>query len=301
MVFPALTVGKTVQIGGHLFGDTNVFRAAPRHRIAQADIDILDREASQVFFGEFRVQGTGRRRRPRLRAQGARPHAADFGIDIQHFAVPVPVDNIQTVVMMIVRVVAHEKMVPGDGIGVPKSIRITAVHLVAGPRIRCDIGNGLRIKGALAPVYQGDGAFVRPVRHQRADKFVGARNLMSLAVAIGRIVSKNQLGVRAIGADGPEGMAEVRALVDIFGPRPENEAVARDRRFPFAQVGEGKPPYIGAVPLHAVKDVGLGPPAEKAQCAPGRDERHAAIGQHGQVKIMKRALGKLPHVPAVHR
>ena len=80
--------------------------------------------------------------------------------------------------------------------------------------------------GPLAAVDQRDRALVVAVRHERADDLLAAGHLVRLAVAVGRVVAEDQLGMRAVGADGPERVAEVGALVQILRAGPEDPAVA---------------------------------------------------------------------------
>jgi hypothetical protein len=82
------------------------------------------------------------------------------------------------------------------------------------------------------------------MRHEGTEDLAGAGYFVRLAVTIRRVVAEHQLRVRSIGADAPQRVTEIGALVEIFGAGPEDVAIAHYGRFPLAQVGEGKPLHV---------------------------------------------------------
>ena len=80
---------------------------------------------------------------------------------------------------------------------------------------------------------------VATVRDQRAAQFTCARHFAAVHIAVEGVVAEDQFRMRAVGADGPEGMAEVRTLVQILRAHPDDAPVVHDRGGPFAQIGVG--------------------------------------------------------------
>ena len=225
--------------------------------------------------------------------------AADLRIHVQQLPVAVAVDDVQAPIVLIVGIVGDQEMVARDRVRIAERILVRPAHLVLRPRVGRDVRDRRRIERPLGPVDQRDRAVVVAVRDERADQLLRAGHLARLAVAVGRVVAEDQLRVRAVGADGPERVAEVGALVQVLRAGPQDAAVAHHRRLPLAQVGMGKTPQVRAVGVHAVQHVGLRPPAEEADLAPRGDEGQAAVGQGHRVEIVERPVGQLPQAGAV--
>ncbi len=135
------------------------------------------------------------------------------------------------------------------------------------------------------------------MRNQRARYLAAAGNLAAVHVAVGRVVAEDQFRVRSVGVNGPQRVAEIGPLVQVFRTRPEDAAVAHHRRRPFAQIGERKRAQLLALSIHAEEHERLGTPAKKAAAAPGGDERQAAVGQGTGIVVVERSLRQLPHRP----
>ena len=97
---------------------------------------------------------------------------------------------------------------------------VRPAHLVVRSRVGRDVRNRLGIERPLAAVDQRDRTLMVAVRHERADKLFAAGHLVCLAVAVGRVVAEDQLGMRAVGVDRPKRVAEVGSLVQILRSGP---------------------------------------------------------------------------------
>ena len=139
-----------------------------------------------------------------------------------------------------------------------------------------------------------------PCEKDRATNLPAAGHLPAVHIAVARIVAEDQLGVGAVGMDRPQRMAEVRPLVEILGPRPEDAAVAHHRRRPFAQVGKRQRPDVLPVGIHAKEHEGLRTPAEEAAAAACRDEGQPAVGQRAGVIVVERPMRQFLSLAPVH-
>ena len=177
-----------------------------------------------------------------------------------HKLIAVAIDDVQAELVE-GRMTAQE-IVATDRNRISKTLLPRPTHVVMGGHVRRDVGDGLGIEPTFGDVNQRKRAVqVPPMGHERAEDLAGIRNFTAVRVTIQRVVAEDQLRMRAVGTNRPEGVAEIGALVQVFRTHPDDPAVLHHRRRPFAQVGVRKRANICAVGSHAKKYKGLRSPA----------------------------------------